>query len=267
MELKYFDAHCHVQFDSFGADQADILARMKEQGIGGLVVGVDAASSRAACDLSELHDNLWASVGLHPNDNPDEVFDEHEFRNLLMYPKAVAIGECGLDYFRPTDTSEEAKKKQRERFARHITLAGQTKRPLIVHARPSKGSMDAYEDALELLEIAKREYGDNLKGDFHFFVGDVEIARRVFELDFMVSYTAVVTFARDYDEAIRCAPQTHLMTETDAPFVAPLSRRGQRNDPLSIPEIVAKLAEIRGEDPEALRAATVANAQRLFKLA
>jgi TatD DNase family protein len=264
--MQYFDAHCHLYMDQFAEDRDAVIKAMTEQGIGGLVVGVDAASSRAACDLSEENEGIWASVGLHPNDNPDEIFDEHEFRNLLMYPKAVAVGECGLDYFRPTDTSEEAKKKQRERFARHIALAGQTKRPLIVHARPSKGSMDAYEDALDLLEVAKQEYGDKLRGDFHFFVGDVDIARRIFALDFTVSYTGVVTFARDYDEAIRFAPQSHILTETDAPFVAPLSRRGQRNDPLSIPEIVAKLAEIRGEETEAFRAATVANAVRLFKL-
>ena len=266
MDLRYFDAHCHIQFDAFDADRDALIKDMAEKGISGLVVGVDAKSSRAACDLSELHENLWASVGLHPNDNPEEIFDEHEFRNLLMYPKAVAIGECGLDYFRPTDTSDEAKKKQRERFARHISLAGSTRRPLIVHARPSKGSMDAYEDALDMLAVAKQEYGDKLKGDFHFFVGDTAIARRIFELDFTVSYTAVTTFARDYDEAIRFAPQSHILTETDSPFVPPTSRRGQRNDPLSIPEIVTKLAEIRGEDPEALRAATVANAVRLFTL-
>jgi TatD DNase family protein len=265
--MNYFDAHCHVQFEAYAADQADVLARMKEQSIGGIVVGADTASSRAACDLAEEHEGLWSSIGLHPNHEPDEAFDEHLFRNLLMYPKCVAIGECGLDYFRPQAVDDELKRKQKELFMRHIRLAGQTKRPLIIHARPSKGSMDAYEDALDLLAEAKREFGDKLKGDFHFFVGNADIARKAFELDFTVSYTAVVTFARDYDEAIRVAPQTHILTETDAPYVAPSSRRGQRNDPLSIPEIAAKLAEIRGEDPEAFQAATVANAQRLFKLA
>jgi TatD DNase family protein len=264
--MKYFDAHCHVQFDAYAADQAEVLAHMEEQGIGGIVVGADAASSRAACDLAEQHEGLWSSIGLHPNHEPDEAFDEHLFRNLLMYPKCVAIGECGLDYFRPQAVDDELKRKQKELFVRHIRLAGQTKRPLIIHARPSKGSMDAYEDALALLADAKREFGDALKGDFHFFVGNVDVARKAFELDFTVSYTAVVTFARDYDDAIRFAPQTHILTETDAPYVAPSSRRGQRNDPLSIPEIAAKLAEIRGEDPEAFRAAVLANARRVFRL-
>jgi TatD DNase family protein len=264
-DLRYFDAHCHVQFDPYDADRAELLARMEERGVGGLVVGVDAASSRKAADLAEEHPHLWSSVGLHPNDS-EEAYDEHEFRNLLMYPKAVAIGECGLDYFRPADTGEETKKRQRDTFERQIALAGQTGRPLIVHARPSKGTMDAYEDALDLLASAKKEYGDKLRGDFHFFVGDTDVARKAFGLDFTVSYTAVITFARDYDEAVRFAPLTHLLSETDAPYVAPASRRGQRNDPLAVEEVVAALAGIRGEDLETVREATLRNALGLFRI-
>lgn len=266
MNLRYFDAHCHVQFDAYSEDRDAVISRMAEHGVGGIVVGTDLATSRAACELADAHDGLWSSVGLHPNHEPDEEFNEHDMRNLLMYPRNVAIGECGLDYFRPADVDDALKQKQKALFERHIMLAGQTKRPLIIHARPSKGSMDAYEDALHMLASAKKEFGDSLKGDFHFFVGDVATARKAFGLDFTISYTAVVTFARDYDDTIRFAPQTHILTETDAPYVAPSSRRGQRNDPLSIPEIAAKLAEIRGEDPEAFRTAVLANAERLFKL-
>ncbi len=266
MEMRYFDAHCHPQFVQFDADRDAITGKMAEAGVGGIVVGCDAASSRAACTMVQKHDFLYASVGQHPNHETDEAFDEHLYRNLLMYPRTVAIGECGLDYYRPEAVDDELKKKQKALFLRHIHLAGQTKRPLIVHARPSKGEQDAYEDALDLLTDAKKQYGDDLKGDFHFFVGNEEIARRAAEIDFTMSYTAVITFARDYDETIRSIPLSHLLSETDAPYVAPASRRGQRNDPLAVIDVVQKLAEIRGEDKEVVREAVLQNAERVFRL-
>lgn len=264
--MKYFDAHCHIQFDQYAEDREAVTAAMAEKEIGGLVVGCDAASSRAAAEFVQGKEGFYASVGQHPNDNHAEVYDEHLYRNLLMYPNVVAIGECGLDYFRPTDVTDEVKAKQKELFLRQVRLAGETKRPLIVHARPSKGTMDAYNDALAIVADAKKEYSDALTGDFHFFVGDVDVAKKIFELDFTVSYTAVITFARNYDEVIRYAPLDRILAETDSPYVAPVSRRGQRNDPLSIPEIVAKLAQIRREDEETVRAAVLANAEKLFKL-
>jgi len=263
--MKYFDAHCHVQFDAFDADREEIAAGMQAAEIGGLVVGCDAASSKAAAEFVQNREGFWAAVGQHPNDNHAEEFDEHLYRNLMMYPKVVAVGECGLDYFRPVEVTDEVKEKQKELFRKHVNLAGSTKRPLIVHARPSKGTTDAYKDALDIVEEAKKEF-PTLTGDLHFFVGDTPTAERAFVLDFTISYTAVLTFTHDYDEVIRRAPLDRLLTETDSPYVAPASRRGQRNDPMSIPEIVQKMAQIRGEDPETVRKATLENAERLFAL-
>jgi TatD DNase family protein len=265
--MKYFDAHCHVQFAQYDEDRDAVVAAMREKDIGGLVVGCDAASSRAAAEFVQDKEGFYASVGQHPNDNHTEPFDEHLYRNLLMYPKVVAIGECGLDYFRPTELTIAEKARQKELFMRHIRLAGATRRPLIVHARPSKGTVDAYDDALAMLAEAKREFGDALTGDFHFFVGNEETAKAAYDLGFTVSFTAVVTFARDYDGVIKNAPLDRLLSETDSPYVAPSSRRGQRNDPTSVIEVVEKLAEIRGEDLETVREATVRNAEKLFKLA
>ncbi|HVX90211.1 MAG TPA: TatD family hydrolase [Candidatus Paceibacterota bacterium] len=263
--MKYFDAHCHVQFDAFDADREVIAAKMQEAGIGGLVVGCDAQSSKAAAEFVQNRDGFWAAVGQHPNDNHAEEFDEHLYRNLLMYPKVVAIGECGLDYYRPVEVTDEVKEKQKGLFKRHVNLAGSTKRPLIVHARPSKGTTDAYTDALDIIEEAQKEF-PHLTGDLHFFVGDISTSERAFKLGFTVSYTAVLTFTHDYDEVIKHAPLDRILTETDSPYVAPASRRGQRNDPLSVPEVVQKIAEIRGGDPEMVRAATLRNAERLFAL-
>lgn len=264
--MRYFDAHCHIQFDKYADDRDAVLARMQEEAIGGLVVGVDKESSEGALDLVRNVPTLWATAGHHPNDTPLSKFDEAATRALLADPKVVAVGECGIDYFRPGDANEEVKRGQRELFQKHIELAVESNKPLMIHGRPSKGSMDAYADLLNMLESAKREHGERLRGNMHFFVGDVGIARRVYALDFSASYTAVLTFARDYDDAVRFAPLDRLLTETDAPYVAPKSRRGQRNDPLSIPEIVTAIAEIRGEEREAVREAVLGNAVRVFGL-
>jgi TatD DNase family protein len=261
--MKYFDAHCHVQFPMYDLDRDAVIERMREEGVHGLVVGTDLESSRKAIALAEKHDHLFASVGLHPNHENDELFEAKNYIDLAKHPRVLAIGECGLDYYRPEHLDAERIQRQKNLFQDHIDLAVDSGKPLIIHARPTKGTMDAYEDALALVEIAKKEH-PNLRGDFHFFVGDATIARRIIELDFTISYTAVLTFARDYDEVVRSVPLTHLISETDAPYVAPKGRRGERNDPLAVIDVAKAIAEIRGEDEEVVREALVQNAQRLF---
>lgn len=260
--MKYFDAHCHIQFDGYEEDRVALIARMEEEGVGGLVVGVNYESSQAAIALAKEHEHLYASVGLHPNDAGIELFDREAFERLAEDENVVAIGECGLDYFRPGDP-EAAKLAQREVFQHHIDLAVKTGKPLMIHARPRKGSMDAYEDALEMLERSKHEH-PGLRGDFHFFVGDIATAKRITDIDFTLSYTAVLTFARDYDEVVRSIPLSHLLSETDSPYVAPLARRGERNDPFAARDVVAAIANIRGEEEEVVRAALLGNAKRIF---
>ncbi|MGE5541290.1 MAG: TatD family hydrolase [Bacillota bacterium] len=263
--MKYFDAHCHLQFEGYDADRDSLIARMRDEGVGGIVVGVDRASIDGALSIAEAHEHIYASVGLHPNDTLHEVFDEAFMRVCAAHPRVVAIGECGLDYFRP-ENLEQAKQKQQEVFWQHIELAVQMNKPLMIHARPSKGTMDAYEDALGMLEEAKREH-PGLRGDFHFFVGDTTIAKRILELDFTMSFTAVLTFTHDYDDVVRYVPLTHLLSETDAPFVAPASRRGERNDPFAVRDVVRAIAQIREEDEEAVRQAILENARTLFQVA
>ncbi len=265
MQIKYVDAHCHIQFDHYKEDDAALIAQMKERGVAGIVVGVDLASSKKAVALAENHEHLFASIGLHPNREKEEWYEVEHYRELAKNPKVVAIGECGLDYFRPTVLDEEIKKGQRHILHDQIKLAAECDKPLVIHARPSKGTMDAYHDLIAILEKKKKDY-PNLRGDIHFFVGGSEEARAFVALGFTVSFTAVITFARDYDEVIRSIPITSILSETDAPYVAPASRRGTRNDPLAVEEVVAKIAEIRGEEGEAVRKALVANAERLFAL-
>jgi len=264
--MKYFDAHCHVQFDSYDTDREEVIKKMEEQGVGGLVVGCDLESSKRAIEVVEKYPHLWAAVGLHPNDKRDEVFDINNYRELAKSEKVVAIGECGLDYFRPIDATPEIKAKQQDIFKQHIALAAELDKPLVIHSRPTKGTQDAYQDVIEILKEAKGKH-PALKGDIHFFVGGIEEMQEFIKLGFTISFTAVITFARDYDEVIRQAPLEAVLCETDSPFVAPVSRRGQRNDPLAVIEVAAKIAEIRGEDPERVRTALLENAERLFCLA
>lgn len=262
--MKYFDAHCHIQFPPYDTDREALLASMKEEGVSGLIVGVDKDSSEKAIALADGK-TLFASVGLHPNDTPSEVFDEEVYEGLARDPKVVAIGECGLDYFRPDEPDKE-KERQKEIFKKHIALSAKLGKPLMIHARPSKGTMDAYEDVITLLEEAKREYGDCVKGNMHFFVGNVEVAEKLRALSMTFSFTAVLTFTKDYDEVVRTLPLSALLSETDAPYVAPAPNRGKRNDPLAVIQVVKAIARIRGEDEEIVRETLALNATRAFAL-
>ena len=264
----------------FDADREELVERMRERGVGGVVVGCDAESSRLAVELAEKHEHLSASVGLHPNHETDEHFDAAAYRALAAHTKVVAIGECGLDYFRPQTVNDELKEKQKTLLRAQIALAVELDKPLIIHSRPTKGTYDAYHDLVAILTEASTTspfshdrikmglpHEGRLRGDVHFFVGGVSEMQALVALGFTVSFTAVITFDRDYDEVIRAVPLASLLAETDAPYVPPTSRaRGSRNDPLAVEDVVDKLAEVRGEDPEALRGAILENSRRLFAL-
>lgn len=262
MAVKYIDAHCHVQFENYDEDRDAVLARMEAEGVKAIVVGCRRDSSEEAVRLAESQAHIYASIGQHPNED-GEPFDVARYRELAKHPKVVAIGECGLDYYRPAEVTEEVKRAQQELFAAQIELAAELDKPLVIHARPSKGTQDAYQDVIALLRDAKQRH-PNLRGDIHFFVGGTAEADALVALGFTLSFTAVVTFARDYDAVIRHVPLSSILSETDAPYVAPASRRGQRNDPLSVKDVVDAVAAIRGEDREAVRAALLANAEKLF---
>ncbi len=269
--MKYFDAHCHIQFPEYDGDRIAVLERMKDAQVGGLVVGVDEESSQAAVTLVESHKNttpmnLFASVGLHPNDisQSNSPFDVSVYEKLASRPEVRAIGECGLDYYRPEDLSDALKKRQRDIFEQQIELAVGCDKPLMIHSRPSKGSQDAYLDTINIIRAKKQEYGEKLRANMHFFVGGIEEARAFVELDFTLSYTAVITFANEYDQVIRYIPLSNLLSETDSPFIAPAQNRGRRNEPVAVKEVIKAIARIRGENEEMVREEILHNAARVF---
>jgi TatD DNase family protein len=256
--MKLFDAHCHLQLPQFDADRDAVLARMAEKEIGGIVVGTDFETSRTGLELASQHDFLWAAVGLHPNDNKDEEFDMTAYEQLALDPKVVAIGECGLDYFRSGGTDEE-KLTQKKRFEQHIELALTVKKPLIIHCR------NAHDDMLEILKDYMGNHPD-LKVIIHFFTATGEIAQNYLDLGCYLSFPGPITYTDMYDESIRITPLDKILIETDSPFAAPVPFRGKRNEPVYIEHVAAKIAGIKGISYEEARAQILFNTQRIFSL-
>lgn len=265
---KLFDIHCHLNLPEFVSDGLSVLERTLSQGCWINNVGADLISSRRAVEIADSKDwGVWATVGLHPTDALDlspEVWSE--ISTLAKKPKVVAIGECGLDYFRLGENSEDVKKKQKDLFLKHLELALLVDKPLMIHCRPSVGSQDAYLDLLSILIEQKKISGDKLRGNFHFFAGDWIIAQQALSLGFTLSFTGVITFSSQYDEVIKKMPLDRLLSETDSPFVSPVPFRGQRCEPVYVLEVVRRLAELRGISFEEMAEITVYNGKRVFGL-
>ena len=269
---SYVDIHSHVNDARFDGDIASVLARMRETEVASIVVGTDREMSARAIVLAEAHDDLWATVGQHPTDRREEIFDEEWYAKHAKHPKVVAIGECGLDYFRLKDDREKGllenmdreADRQKELFERHMELAVSVDKPLMIHGRPESKSMDAYEDLLYILKNGQKAYGEKVRGNVHFFVGNIEIAKQFLDLGFTMSFTGVLTFTHDYDEMVRYIPLESIHAETDAPYVAPAPYRGKRNEPAFVAETVKAIARIKNEDQEKTRKILLENARRVF---
>ncbi len=267
--MKYFDAHTHVNFVAYNDDREASIMRAKEAEAGMNVVGTQFDTSKSAVELAEKYDNVYATIGLHPihtsksyHDEKElgeggkeftsrgEQFDMAKYAKLGKSPRVIAVGECGLDYFR---LEEKTKEVQKDVFIQQIELANTIGKPLMLHIR------NAYDDALEILKAHAK-----VKGDAHFFAGDWATAKKFLDFGFTLSFTGVITFTHDYDEVIKNTPLDMLLSETDAPYVTPAPHRGKRNESAYIPLIVQKIADIRGEDFEKVAEQLFANAKRVF---
>jgi len=258
MNIKFFDAHSHLNFPQFDEDREEIIEEMKNHGIATICVGTDKKTSRESVELAKNNRNIWAVIGLHPTDT-DEDFLEREYEALL-YERVVGVGECGLDYFR----GREKEKKQKDVFHSQIQFALKQNLPLMLHLRPSVGSMDAYTEGLDILESYSREYGDTLRGNSHFFVGDSAVAKRFLDLGFTMSFDGPITFSNEYDEVIRYIPDDMILAETDAPFAAPIPHRGKRNSPLYIEAIVERLSALKQREKDEYGKVLVDTTLRIF---
>jgi len=244
------------------------------QAMGAVVVGTDFETSKAGLALATQHDFLWASVGLHPNPVRDEVSNGtsdqiKKLEELAKDPKVVAIGECGIDYFRSGATLDE-REKQRERFQKQIELALKLKKPLIIHCRPSSAKAaegkDAHDDMLEMLFSNSCELENKVPVVMHFFTGTAELAQKYLDLGCYLSFPGPITYTDMYDESVRATPLDKILAETDAPFAAPAPYRGKRNEPAYTTEVVRKLAALKRISVEEMGKQTTENAQRVFGL-
>ena len=280
MTPKYIDIHSHVNFKIFDEDRDAVIERAFENDTWVINVGTQVDTSKKAIELAHKYENgIYAIIGLHPihtdasfHDKQElgeeggeftsrgEIFDKDIYRELLKDEKVVAIGECGLDYFH---LNEESISKQKEAFVAQIEIANEVNKPLMLHIRnnPKDKTHNAYFDSLELLKKYSK-----VKGDVHFFAGELEEAKAFLDFGFTLSFTGVITFTHDYDEVIKNTPLDMIMSETDAPYVSPVPYRGKRNEPAYVKEVVKKIAEIKGLGEAEVAEAIIANARRIFNI-
>ncbi|OHA46273.1 MAG: hypothetical protein A2541_02510 [Candidatus Taylorbacteria bacterium RIFOXYD2_FULL_36_9] len=279
--MKYIDIHSHLGFEDYGSDQKEVIERMKENGVGTIAVGADLETSKEAVKVALQNENIWACIGQHPTHNISsenfrysESFNEKEFEKLVSNSKVVAVGECGLDYFFKGESLvleglslEKVKQKQKELFQKQIEFALKYNKPLMLHIRDGEVKGEAFNDAYELLskyvDFGQGLSLSELRGNVHFFTGKLEMAQKFIALGFTISFTGLITYVRDFDKIIKNVPLQSLHAETDAPFVAPVPHRGERNEPSYVIEIYKKIAEIRGEDPELVRLQLLKNAKEV----
>jgi len=260
MRPQFFDIHSHINDARFDADRVETIKRTLDAGVWTIVVGTDRRSSQNVALMAQFYDGIFASVGIHPTDNKDERFNREYFLELARSSKVVAIGECGLDYLRADVSGEDERWRQKKLFEMQLELAVEAAKPLMIHCR------EAHPDMIDILVSKKKEHGEKLWGNIHFFTGTTDVAKQYLDLGFSMSFPGIITFAREYDEVVRFLPLSMIMSETDTPYATPIPWRGKRNEPVFVKEIVKKIAEIRGESLETVAPALVSNALRIFRI-
>lgn len=286
------DTHCHVHFRAYKDDMHEVIKRSLDKGVAMITVGTQKDTSKKGLEIAEQYDNLWATVGIHPNhlckqdfiddqelDPEDqqviktrcETYDHETYLALAQHPKCVAIGEFGLDYFHIPEglDRDEVIVDQKKNCRLHFDLATEANLPVALHTR------DAHDEQLEII----REYIDQNKlqqrGVVHCFTGTLKEAMAYIDLGFMISVTGIVTFKARAKERLesglsplqdmaRQIPLESLMIETDAPYISPEPLRGKRNEPWHVIHIAKKIAELKNISYEEVSEATTKNAERMF---
>jgi TatD DNase family protein len=257
------DTHCHLNFDSYDEDRNQVIERALSAGVTRIInPGIDEASSHASLDLTKRYENVYAAVGVHPNDSARFCDGDLGWIETLAHEeKVVAIGEIGLDYH----WDDSPKEAQFKAFEAQLALAAKLALPVIIHNR------EASDDIMAILENWVRDLPPALRerpGVLHSFSAPKEIAQRALAAGFYLGFTGPITFknADDLRRIAMSVPLDRLLVETDAPFLTPTPYRGKRNEPSYIPLMVERLASLQAIPVEQMAAATTANAERLFRL-
>jgi TatD DNase family protein len=252
------DTHCHLDDERYNDDIAEVIERAKSKGVERFIIpGADPKTLQRAVELSETYDEIYFAVGVHPYDAKN--YNKEFLEPFAKHPKCVAIGECGLDYFRLPESKEEIedeKKRQKEVFVDQIFWAKRVKLPLIVHVRESSA------DCLELL----MQYAGEEGGVLHCYNAD-ESLLKLADRNFYYGIGGVLTFknAKKLINVYPKIPNDRLIIETDAPYLTPHPHRGTRNEPAYCDLVASKMVELSGVEKSALVSMTTSNAKRLFR--
>lgn len=251
--LKFFDSHAHYMDEKFDEDRDELLMSLNKEGNVSHImnIGYDIPSSYKVVELADKFPFCYGAVGVHPHDADSVKMSDYDIlRKLCENKKIVAIGETGLDYY--YDNSE--RERQKEEFANHLDLAYELKLPVVIHER------EAVKDTLDI--ILER---DNI-GVFHCFSGSVETARIILNKGYYVSFAGPVTFknAKYVKEVAKYVPSDRFLIETDCPYLAPVPKRGERNNSFNLKYIVKEIADLRGDSEENIAKLSMENAKRLF---
>ena len=276
------DTHCHIQFKGQDTDREKIITRCRERGVILNLVGTQKDTSERAVMLAKEHPDMYASIGTHPNHvfpthideeeshflSREEDFDTEFYEELYNRApdKIIGVGECGLDLFHlpPDIPVETVLNKQKEIFRKHVAFAIKHTIPLVIHVR------DTHEPMIELLKTISLP---EQRGTIHCYTGNWEFAQEYLKLGFYLGFTGVITFPvkktnpaqqESLWEVIRNMPEDRILVETDAPYLAPQKYRGEQCEPWMTEECVAKIAELRGKNPEEMEQIIFENTKRLF---
>jgi TatD DNase family protein len=256
--VSLIDSHCHLDSAEFDADRDEVIRRALDAGVEHMVAigtGQGPPDLEAGIRLADKYPQFYATVGIHPHDAAKAgPADLRRLEELLSHPKVIATGEIGLDYhydFSPRET-------QKSIFVEQIAMAAEARKPIVIHTR------EAWDDTLALLEQHWAPRG--IPGIMHCFSGGPDEARSAIRLGFYLSFGGIVTFpkALDLQAAAREAPSDRILVETDAPYLAPVPKRGKRNEPALVVHTARKLAELRGVSFEEVSRTTTENFRRLL---
>ena len=251
---RLIDSHCHLDFDGLSNRLPEVLAAMNANDVGGcMTIGVTLEEASQVLAIAEAHDQVFASVGVHPEYADHQEPDVDTLCALAQHPKVLAIGETGLDYHWHKDRPEW----QRERFRVHIRAAKAMKKPLVIHTR------EAAEDTLAIL---KEEGASEVGGILHCFTESLAVAEAAIALGFYISISGIVSFkkAEQVHEVARSIPLDRLLVETDSPYLAPVPYRGKPNEPAYVKHVAEAIADLRQISYAEVAEASSHNFLRLF---
>jgi len=262
----YIDSHCHLDGPRFDPDRDQVVDRAREAGVANILsigTGDGPGTLDCAIRIAERHSFIYASIGIHPHEAKlAKESDFLELEQLANHPKAIAWGEIGLDYY----YDHSPREIQQNVFVRQMELSRAVELPIVIHCRPTGDSENAWEDCLSLIEQHWSPSG--FGGILHCFTGTWTHAKRALDMGFMISFAGNVSFpkAEQIRHSATQVPLERMLIETDAPYLAPIPYRGQRNEPAYVKETARHIGQLRGLSGEEIGRQTADNFYRFFGL-